>query len=429
MSSPRDWWIRLERERGSLLIVVFAGMQAFLIVAVATRLLSAADAAVFLVAWSTLNTLALAVFAPMEAMAPAMVGAPESGGTVPDARTNRAFMRRFYLMAGVAGALIAPALAAFLSGDSSAAVTGAAALFLVAYTLTSYFRSRAFSSDRIPRAAALTGLALVLWLLALAVVSAFLGLSVALLILTAAFALGVSPLLLSASAVRSALTRPWRQRPGDVPARDLRSLTVKYLHVAGSGLTMMVPPAIGLLLAAQIGTPAAVIVSYGGAVVLARGMFLGLGALSTSFTVRYAVSKQSSDVAGYRRLFRYHTAILAAVVLAAGLGAMVAGGWIITVYTGQPFALSTTQLVLVVLGEGLFTLAAIPRMILIIENRPGGMNVVWAIAALLSIGVMFLPIDPVTRLVWAPLVAGGFACLTLFPHTLGILRASWQARE
>lgn len=426
MSSPREWWIRLERERSSLLIVVFAGIQAFLIVAVATRLLSAADAAVFLVAWSTLNTFALAVFAPMEAMAPAMVGAPESSGTVPDAQTNRVFMRRFYFASGVLCVAMAPLLAAFLSGDSSAALMGAAALFLAAYTLTSYFRSRAFSSDRIPRAAALTALALVLWLLALAGVSAFLGLTVALLILTAAFALGVSPLLLSASAVRSALSRPWRRQSCIAPTGGIRSLTVKYLHVAGSGLTMMVPPAIGLLLAAQIGTPAAVIVSYGGAVVLARGMFLGLGALSTSFTVRYAVSKQSADVAGYRRLFRYHTAILAAVVLAACVGAFVAGGWIITAYTGQPFALSTIQLVLVVLGEGLFTMAAIPRMILIIENRPGGMNLVWAVAALLSIGVMILPIEPVTRLVLAPLLAGGFACLTLFPHTLRILRSCWQ---
>jgi hypothetical protein len=405
------WWRRLERERASLLIVVFGGLQAFLVVAFATRGLSEAAAATFLVAWSALNTLLLAVYLPTESIAAAMATGVDDSD--PGTDTGRAFVVEFYPWSWLAVAIASPAVVALFSGDHSMPVLASAALLGVAYGGYSFLRSISFSTDNLPRAAVLSGATLGAWIVLAAACWRWLPLTVATVIGTVAIAHLLATLWVLWRWNRSGGIRPLR-RPATTVESRRRELS-RYLHVATSGLTMMLPQTIGLLLAARIGVPAAVIVSYGGAVVLARGLFLALGALPTSFTVRYSIYRSEGQYQAYRQLYRWHLGMLVAAVIFATIAAALLGGAVIAFYTGEPMALSSLGLAIVVLAEGLFAAATAPRMILIVEHKVAAMNGLWALAAVISVVVMLTPVDPTLRILAAPLLAGLFICITLFP--------------
>jgi hypothetical protein len=423
LTSARTLWSRLERERSSVLVVLFGGILAFLVVPVATRNLPSDEASTFLVAWSALNVISLAVFAPVELMAPAIVR--RSG--VPESTTQPAILliNRFYVLAGLSTAVITPLIVGVLTQKWDVDLLVASALYMAGYAVFSLFRSRCFGLDQISRAAFQLGLALLMWLpLASALVLSG-NVTPAGLVISVAFSYALATLLLTNRAARSlGQTAEFKKRHAPIPGT--RQFASQYGHVASSVVATLTMQSIGVLLATMIGTQPAVIVTYAAILILARAVFAGLAALNTPFAVRYADYRTAGRSTHYMRLFLIHTAVLILITLISCILAASLGPTFLEFYTDQPSAIAPGLLALICLGEGLITLSIVPRAILVNESHTRIMSFIFPLGTVVSVAVMLIPMEPTLRLALAPLAGGVFVCATLFPVALLRLKQHLQ---
>ena len=412
MTSVRDRWVYLERERSAVLVVLFQGILSFLVVPVATGNLSSQDSSTFLIAWSTLNTAVLAVFGPVELMAPAIID--RSGTKRPTAQPNILLINRFYILAGIATALIVPIIVGLLTGDWDIYLLVASAFFVVCYGAFSLFRSRTFGLDQIPRAATQTGLVLVIWLPIVGIQILTGRVSISGLVAAGAIAYGGATLAMVTRSLK-VLVKSGELIERDSHPSDIGHFARQYFNVAAAGLATLLMQSIGVLLAAVINAPPAVIVTYAGALVLVRGGFAALTSLATPFSVRYANYRKEGRWNQYLGLFAIHLSILVFTTAMACIAAATIGEEFLEFYTHQPSALGPGLLVLIFLGEGLIVLSIVPRLILVTEGQTRIMSVVFPLGAAISTAIMFIPIDQAVRLSVAPLAGGIFICAVLIP--------------
>ena len=414
MTSVWNRWAQFERERSAILLLLFQGILTFLVVPVATANLTSQESSTFIIAWSVLNTSTLAVFSPVELMAPAIV--KRFGIDSPTTQPNVLLINRFYIVAGVLTAAVVPIIVGLLTGDWDVQLMVASAIYVLAFALFSLFRSRSFGLDQIARAAMQTGVALLLWLPLAGLLILTEKITIASLIISVAAAYALATILLVSGSVKTLWKSGELIERGTRPT-NARELAGQYSNVAASGLATLLIQQIGVLLAAVIDTPPEVIVTYGSALVLVRAGFAALSSLTPPFAVRYANYRNEQNRAAYLKLFALHSAMLLLTIFLAGIAAATFGEEFLELYTNQPSALGPGLLVLVCLGEGFTILSIVPRLILVNESRTRILSIIFPIGAIVSAAVVLIPtaVEPSLRLALAPLTGGLLICVVLFP--------------
>lgn len=393
------------------LATVCFGIISYLVLLVGSRILSPSDLARFVTIWAVVNTVILALVVPLDGFAPrlrleiARAGLPEQD------------VRRFAnLYAGLVfgtGVLVLGSID--LAGFMNLAVTETASigLFVLAVAFSAGLKAEAGSRGRFDLVFRQALAALVVSLIGFLLIllsnrpSAPLLLSVVTLAYAASWGVlafakrpieadGNQPLLRSLSMIKSNTS----------VSRVMPSLVVVTL------LTLLLSNG-ALMFASVIGALDREVVVYAAMLNLALIPCTLLNALTPPIHIRTVESiraGRANDVSRiYRTSFLIYLSAVAVIVIVSGL----VGPWSVKVYVGHQFRIGHIESAGIAAAEAILALAVLPRIFLTAMAETKRMRSYSLVSCLIFFGVLLLPIDPLARMILAPLCAAGVGLLLM----------------
>jgi O-antigen/teichoic acid export membrane protein len=87
------------------------------------------------------------------------------------------------------------------------------------------------------------------------------------------------------------------------------------------------------------------------------------------------------------------------------------GNYLLHVYVGTSYDVSPRVAGAIALSEGLATLTVLPRLFLVASGATTSILRIWMIGVFCFVGILVTPVNPLTRIVIAPGIAGGVIVL------------------
>jgi O-antigen/teichoic acid export membrane protein len=398
------------------LSTLFNGAVSYALFFVAARVLDARTLSSFLTIWAVTNTALLALTIPVDTYSPRFRLECEKRGI--SAGDRLLLLSAYSLGAGIAvGALPFVGLVVGLL-NMSAGPAVAIALFALASAAFSSKRAFVTSNGAFHRYLGQTIVFSVLGMACLGVVLAIKPNQQAWLYLTLAAANvgGAASVARGYGLVRRArrgtLRRSWPF------VREVQALPTMS-HLVFVTLVTVTLTNGSLMFAKVIGTSSPVIVSYAAAVNLVMIPFTALNSFSGPIHNRFVRSIAKNDLVEV-----WHDYIVAAVwylvaVVVVSFGALLGLRRLIGLYAGGKYSLSSGTCLGVSAAEGLATVGALPRALLVALGQARRVTPTWVAGLMAFGGVLILPVSALTRLVVAP---GTAALVILVLSTLQIRR-------
>ena len=400
---------RFRLELTSIFTFAATGIQSLLLIAIASRSLNPSEMAKFLVSWSIVFTALLSLFGPLEALAPRFLTLANSASNSLEARS---FMLKMHIASSILLTLVLPFVLSLIIDDwrlspSSFAVLG---IFVFSFGFFSYIKCEYIGRVNLGYVAKMSGFALVVFLFSFLLVPQIIEFSIFFIYLAMSGAYALPALITMRS--RSNRFMPMKIRFLITSSSSFQYFKT-YASVAVSGALGLIPGAIVLPIALRINVDDLVIVAYAAAVSLARGMFMATNSLSMAFSVRYARSLQQEDFAQFLRVQKRHYAVFSAGTIIFGVFAFMAGNFVTSKFIDSEVPLSSLQITMIFIGEGLLAATVVPRMSLISIEKVKSMSLVWIASSLIGLSAFLVPLQIEWRLVLYPVFIGFIALALL----------------
>ena len=383
---------------------VFVGLISYFAVFVGARILDADNLARFSTTWALVNTIALTALIPVETYSPKLRAEYESSNNSSNANVDSTLL--FYCLIG---GLLSTVVSGILTLINILPVTFPESLsvlmFIIGASLYGFKRATAMAHGEFRSYRNLSliyalvgsiGLLLVFQLNRNSSSSLFL-------------ALGVTSATTLFIAIKGKRLAPFTQR--EVVAVVDQSRRMGTHKVLGN---LLVATFLSLLLSngavafgLRIGVSSRDLVAYSAMlniVLIPMTMLNSFSAPTLTKAVELVHAGQARNfVSLYLKAISLYLGVTALVVVVS----ICFGNQLLQMYVGTSYEVSPRIAGVIALSEGLATLTVLPRLFLVATGTTKSILKIWVVGVCCFVGMLMFPLSPLTRIVFAPGIAGG----------------------
>ena len=383
---------------------VFVGLISYFAVFVGARILDADNLARFSTTWALVNTIALTALIPVETYGPKLRAEYESSHNSSNANVDSTLL--FYCLIG---GLLSTVVSGILTLINILPVTFPESLsvlmFIIGASLYGFKRATAMAHGEFRSYRNLSLIyALVGSIGLLSVFQLNRNSSSSLFV-----ALGVTSATTLFIAIKGKRLAPFTQR--EVVAVVDQSRRMGTHKVLGN---LLVATFLSLLLSngavafgLRIGVSSRDLVAYSAMlniVLIPMTMLNSFSAPTLTKAVELVHARQARNfVSLYLKAISLYLGVTAVVVVVS----VYFGNRLLQMYVGTSYEVSPRIAGVIALSEGLATLTVLPRLFLVATGTTKSILKIWVVGVCCFVGMLMFPLSPLTRIVFAPGIAGG----------------------